>query len=634
MELTAPHGPAWVFLGVVVVIAVFPWLAERVRVPGIIGLLLGGLLLGQNGLGVVPAGDLVIPAVGHIGLLYLMFLAGVELDLAVLQRYRRTAVAFALLTFAVPMALGFVVSQALGYGTAASLLVGSLVASHTLVTYPTVRALGLGSNGAVATAVGATVMTDTLALLVLAAVAGSATGGASGVQLALHMGLGLAVLAGWCFLVLPRLGRAFFRGIGQERTLRFVFLLAALLSAAVVAEIFGIEGLVGAFFAGLGLNLLVPNRSPLMERTEFFGSALLVPLFLISVGLLIDPAVVADPTTLGVAAALTAACIGGKGLAAALTRPLFRFTWAEAGTVFALTSPQAAATLAATVVGFELGLLSETVVNAVLVLIVISLLVASAAAELAGRRVAPTAAAVEQLGRVVVLAVGDTGVDAPVAQLAARLARPDGGIVVPSRIAVRGTATVPGQRGAHPAGPVLWTPTQVAAASAALAACGIDTELCRRADRSVAQGLAHVAQSEEASLLVLTAGPTRARLDEVLADAPVPVLVVFGEPRVSSLDVLPDDDSLLVAVATLLGRSGVELRQPRPPTDGELDIDTWLSREGAASAILALQPGGAFLRAAAARGTSVLGVWPAGGELTTTDRAEGSLSVVPGTGVL
>ena len=114
MNLTAPHGPAWVCFGVVFVIAVFPWLAERVRVPGIIGLLLGGLLLGQNGLGVVPAGDLVIPAGGHIGLLHLMFLAGVELDLAVLRRYRGAAVAFALLTFDVPLALGVAATQALG----------------------------------------------------------------------------------------------------------------------------------------------------------------------------------------------------------------------------------------------------------------------------------------------------------------------------------------------------------------------------------------------------------------------------------------------------------------------------------------------------------------------------------------
>ena len=485
-----------------------------------------------------------------------------------------------------------------------------------------------------ATAVGATVMTDTLALLVLAGVAGSATGDTGGGELALQMGVGLAAVALWCFLVLPRLGRAYFRGIGHERTLRFVFLLAGLLSGAVVAEIFEIEGLVGAFFAGLGLNRLVPNRSPLMERTEFFGSALFVPLFLISVGLIIDPAVVADPETLGVAAALIAACLGGKALAAALTRPLFRFSWAEAGTVFALTSPQAAATLAATVVGFELGLLSETVVNAVLVLIVASLLVASAAAQLAGRRVPQGGGSVEQIGRVVVLALGDGKVDAGAASLAARLAAADGGIVLPTRIAVRGATTGLGNHAAADQGdsitmrPVLWTGAEINAAAAVLASCGIDTDLVRRADRSIAQGLAHVVHSEDASLLVMTAGPTRSRLDEVLTDSPVPALVVFGEPSVAAVDVPLPGDALLEAVASLLARSGANLQRPAE----EQDADTWSSRPGASTAVLVRQPNASLLRAAAARQISVLGVWPAGGDLTTTDRAEGSLSVVPGAG--
>lgn len=617
MQLTSPHGPAWVFLGVVVVIAVLPWLAERARVPGIIGLLLGGLLLGPHGLGVVRSDDVVIPAIGHIGLLYLMFLAGVELDLAVLQRYRRTAVGFALLTFAAPLTLGIVAAHALGYGTAASLLVGSLCASHTLVTYPTVRALGLGSNGAVATAVGATVMTDTMALLVLAGVAGSATGEASGGELALRMAAGLTALAVWCFVVLPRLGSAYFRAIGHERTLRFVFLLVGMLSAAVLAEVFEIEGLVGAFFAGLGLNRLVPNRSPLMERTEFFGSALFVPLFLISVGLVIDPAVVADPKTLGVAAALIAACLGGKALAAVLTRPLFGFSWPEVGTLFSLTSPQAAATLAATVVGLELGLLSDRVVNAVLVLIVVSLLVASTVAELAGRRVPRAAGAAVQLGRAVVLALGDAGVDRAGALLADRLARADGGIVVPARIAVRTPAGLPLQRDGHHDSAVVWSEDEVARAAAALAACGIDSDLSRRADRSVASGLAHVAATEEASLLLLTAGPLTGRLDRVVAGSPVPVLVVHGPLRPGCAVEVPEaDDPLLRAAADLLARAGVPAH--RGP--------------GPAAAALVLRPTPAELAEAAARGTVALALWPSGGGRTTTSRAENALSVVPGDG--
>ena len=393
-----------------------------------------------------------------------------------------------------------------------------------------------------------------------------------------------------------------------------------------MAEVFAIEGLVGAFFAGLGLNRLVPNRSPLMERTEFFGSALLVPLFLVSVGLIIEPAVIADPETLLVAGVLVVACLGGKALAAALTRPLFGFSWPEAGTVFALTSPQAAATLAATVVGFELGLLDEVVVNAVLVLIVVSLLVSSAAAELAAPRVPRAAADAGQLGRAVVLALGDTGVDTGAARLAARLAEPDGGIVVPARIAVRSTVGVPSQRGASST--VLWSAGEQADAAAALALCGIDAELCRRTDRSVAQGLAHLASSEDASLLVLTAGPRRARLEEVLADAPVPALVVFGDPRLRSVDVLDGDDPVVDGLAALLVRAGVEVH--RLPADAAAeDQDQWLDRAGASSAVLAGRPSTALLRDAERRGTSVLGVWSPGSSLSTTDRAERSLSVVP-----
>ena len=187
---------------------------------------------------------------------------------------------------------------------------------------------------------------------------------------------------------------------------------------------------------------------------------------------------------------------------------------------------------------------------------------------------------------------------------------------------------MPGQQASN-GGAVLWSAAEVAAASAALAACGIDTELCRRADSSVAQGLAHVAQSEDASLLVLTAGPSRVRLDEVLADSPVPVLVVFGEPWVAAVQIVPAEEPLLDAVATLLGRAGIEVTRRRNLADDEAGSDAWLAGDGAAPAVLVLQPGVAFLRAAAARGTSVLGVWPAGGELTTADRAEDSLSVVP-----
>src|SRR6185436_2716569 len=160
--LHAPEGPAWLFFGVGAALVVGPLVATRVKLPAIIGLLLGGLVIGPQALGIVTATDTTVKALGQLGLLYLMFTAGAELDLVLFKRYRRAAATFGLLTFAFPLTLGFVSGRLLDYSLAASLLLGSLWASHTLVTYPMVRQAGLSGNRAVATTVGATVITDTL----------------------------------------------------------------------------------------------------------------------------------------------------------------------------------------------------------------------------------------------------------------------------------------------------------------------------------------------------------------------------------------------------------------------------------------------------------------------------------------
>ena len=217
---------------------------------------------------------------------------------------------------------------------------------------------------------------------------GSTTGDANGVELLLQILLGLALLAGYCFAVLPHVASWFFRGIGTPRPLRYLFILASLLSAGVLGEMVGIEAIVGAFFAGLALNRLVPNEGEFMERIEFFGSALLVPMFLVSVGTVIDPAVLVDLGTLGLAAVFTVACVGGKLLAALLCKPLFGYTTAEAGVVFGLSVAQAAATLAATFVGLQIGLFTSSTVNTVMIVIVVSLVLASTAAQRFGARIA------------------------------------------------------------------------------------------------------------------------------------------------------------------------------------------------------------------------------------------------------
>lgn len=488
LHLNAPSGTAWELFIAVAVVLLGPMIVERFRVPGLVGLLVGGMLIGPNLLGVTEAHGGIVAELGEVGLLYLMFMAGVELDLAVFRRYRTEAITFSLLTFAFPMAFGVAGGLLVGYGPAAAALLGSLLASHTLVAYPIIRRYGLSTNKAVATAVGATVLTDTLALVVLAVISGQATGSAGGVELAVQVGLGLLILVGFCFGVLPPLGRRYFSTVGRERVLRYTFTVGALLGAAAVAEVVGIEAIVGAFFAGLALNRLIPNESEFMEHIEFFGSALLIPIFLLSVGTVIDPAVLVDPGTLGLALVFIVACMGGKVVAAALCRPTFGFSWDEVGVVFSLSAAQAAATLAATFVGLEIGLLDASAVNAIMLLIVVSLVASSAAATTFGRRVPRPPVEAGRLGRSVLVHVVAGEPPAPAVRLAARLAEADGGVVRPLVVVAEG-AEAPGD-------------TVLDSVAHAISGLGIDAEVAVRHDRSTLDGVLHAAASFESSIVL------------------------------------------------------------------------------------------------------------------------------------
>jgi Kef-type K+ transport system membrane component KefB len=431
IDVSSPKGPPWEFLVVFAVLLAGPVIVERARIPGIIGLLIGGYVIGPHGLGLIGSGNSTLPDLGQLGLLYLMFVAGVELDLHLLSVYRRSAVAFGLVAFAFPMIAGTAVGLALGWEVAAAVLLGSLLSSHTLITYPTVRDAGLASDPAVATVVGSTVLTDTLALVVLAGVAGSVGGGRSTFEVVLQVAVGLAVLAAYSLFLLPLLAAWAFRWLSAERAVRYVVAVTAFLSAATVAELFGIEGIVGAFFAGLALNRLVPNEGLLMDRINFFGGAVFIPVFLVSVGLILNPSVLAAAKTLELAGLFTVACLGGKTLAVALSARVLGFSRAQAGLMFSLSSAQAAATLAATVIGFQLGLFDSEVVNAVLAVIFLSVLASS----LVGARASARAPAPEReqkpLGTRVVVGIRDPDVAPGALSIAVRIARADGGVVRP-----------------------------------------------------------------------------------------------------------------------------------------------------------------------------------------------------------
>ena len=334
VDISSPKGAPWEFLVVFATLLIGPLVVQRARVPGIIGLLLGGYVIGPHGLGLIGSGNSTLPDLGQLGLLYLMFVAGVELDLNLLRRYRRSTVLFGLMTFSFPMVAGTIVGLALGWEVEAAILLGALLSSHTLLAYPTVRDAGQASDPSVATVVGSTVLSDTLALVVLAGVAGSAGGNRSAIEIAVQLIVGLSVLIGFSLLVLPALAAWAFRLLGAQRSVRYVVAITAFLSAATVAELFGIEGIVGAFFAGLALNRLVPNEGQLMDRIGFFGGAVFIPVFLVSVGLILNPAVMVEGETLKLAGLFILACLGGKALAATLSARLLGFSRPQAGLLF------------------------------------------------------------------------------------------------------------------------------------------------------------------------------------------------------------------------------------------------------------------------------------------------------------
>ncbi|HSL60076.1 MAG TPA: cation:proton antiporter, partial [Acidimicrobiales bacterium] len=469
--------PAFGFTVVGLVIVFGPLLAERLRLPGLLGLLMLGAVIGPNMLDVLPrfAG---LQAVGSIGVLYLIFLAGLQLDLEAFVRYRVISAGFGLLTAFIPMALGTSVALLLDIDLRPALLIGSFWASFTLIAYPTVAKYGLTKTRPVAAIVGASAITDGVSLVVLALIVGAETGDTSGARLVLDIAIGFVVLGVYCFVVVPAVARWFFTGLGQERTLRYMLVFIGLTSSAVVAELVGVEPLIGAFFVGVGLNRFVPNASPLMAVTDFFGNAFFIPTFLVSVGLLFDPEVMFVWSTIRLALGFVAALIIGKAIAAWLTGRIFGLDTAEVGLLFSMSVAQAAATLAATVIGFEIGLYGSDVVNAVMVVVAVSLVVTSIGTNRFAPEIPPPVDERRRAGETILVPVlGDLDGLEDVLRLGRDLADSAGGLVQPLvPITSSGGAEIREGRAKQ---------TEV---SRVLSELGGDAETLLRIDRSVSTG--------------------------------------------------------------------------------------------------------------------------------------------------
>ncbi len=358
-----------------VVILVAPLLMARLRLPGIVGYILAGVVLGPNALGVL-ARDQAVILLGTVGLLYIMFTAAMEIDLASFRRYRVQSLVFGSLSYLIPQTVGAVVAYyLLGFEVAAAVLLASMFGSHTLLGYPLASRLGIGKDPAVTVTVGGTMVTDTSALMVLAVVAGMSRGEVDE-AFWLRLGLSIGLYVTLIFVGIPRLGRWFFRRFHGQGAAEFVFVLAVVFTTAALANTAGVVPIVGAFLAGLALNSLIPHHSALMNRLKFTGEAVFIPFFLLSVGMLVDPSVFFDGIwTWVVAIVMSLTVLFTKGLAAEIARLLFRYDVHQGRVMYGLSVAQAAATLAAVMVGYDIGLFDDAVVNGTIVMILVTCVV-------------------------------------------------------------------------------------------------------------------------------------------------------------------------------------------------------------------------------------------------------------------
>jgi Kef-type K+ transport system membrane component KefB/nucleotide-binding universal stress UspA family protein len=366
------NSPIVEFTILLLVVLILPPIFERLRLPGLVGLLVAGVCLGPEGLKLLSSESENMELLSEIGKIYLMFVAGLEIDLEDFRRKKERSLAYGAATFLVPLVMGIGVGQIFGMGWNTSVLIGSLMASHTLLGFPIVNRLGMVKCEAVTVTIGATIFTDIAALLILAICVSIHAGAFSLATVLLQLGaLGLysvIVLFGFDWA-----GKEYFRRTGDEEGNQFLFILLAVFLASLGAQLINVDRIVGAFLAGLAVNDVV-GRSPVEEKVIFLGSTLFIPFFFVDMGLLLD--VSGFLSTLDAELWLTLAIVGGlilsKLMAAVAVKFPFGYSWPETLTMWSLSIPQVAATLAAALVGLNVGLLSESVFNAVIVLMLVT----------------------------------------------------------------------------------------------------------------------------------------------------------------------------------------------------------------------------------------------------------------------
>lgn len=562
--LTGPiTDPVPVFLIIIAIMLVAPLLFERFKLPGIVGLILAGVIVGPNGLGLLER-DGTIVLLGTVGLLFLMFMAGLETSLDDLKHNADKAAIFGLATFAVPMVLGMAAMLLLNYSLLASVLVASCFASHTLLALPVVSKLGIMRSQAVTVTLGGTLIANILALLVLAVVVKAHQGDLTlGFWLFLIPSLSLYTFA--TLWGVPKVGRWFFRQFGHDEGAEFTFVVASLLVVSYAAELIDIEPIIGAFLAGIAITQIIPQLSPLMNRIQFIGNTLFIPFFLISVGMLVNPSVLLqEPRSLLVSGVMVGVAIVAKWLPAIGTGRLFKFDHSSRMVVFGLSVAQAASTLAAITVAYQIELVDQLTVNGTIAMILITCIASPWVTQRWGQTLKPglSAAAPEQRALAnpgnstasryrILVPVANPNTEDNLLQLALLLAKSTGGTLLPLHILLD-------NEGAIAAAAKTRQDQLLAAAETIAHAAVTDVEPIGRVDDSIDKGILRTAQERNANLIVCGwKGYSTYRdnffggaIDNVLRRATVPVLLTrFTHPIKTTQRVFlaVDETSLMAA---------------------------------------------------------------------------------------
>lgn len=399
IDFTLPLAdPVLKFLLILLIILAAPLLLNKLRIPHLLGLIIAGAIIGPHGFNLVLRDSSIILS-GTAGLLYIMFLAGLEIDMADFKRNSTKSLAFGMYTFLIPMILGTVVGiWVLRFNVLTSVLLASMFASHTLIAYPIISKLGISKNKAVSITVGGTMITDTLALLVLTIIVGMATGQVND-MFWIRLGVSILIFALIVLFGFPFIGRWFFKHV-HDNISQYIFVLVMVFLGSFLAQVAGMEAIIGAFLSGLALNRLIPQSSPLMNRVEFVGNAIFIPFFLLGVGMLIDYRTFFTCfETIKVGLIMIIVATAAKYIAAWMTQKTFHLSTDQRSVIFGLSNAQAAATLAAVMVGYNvitgtdangepIRLLNESVLNGTILMILVTCTIASFAAQKGAHNIA------------------------------------------------------------------------------------------------------------------------------------------------------------------------------------------------------------------------------------------------------